>query len=1285
MNRKARRAAAKIEQAAGRPGAVTAAAVPFAAGEIFNAGLKHHQAGRPGEAAACYRSVLAIEPRHAEALHLLGILAHESGRHDVAAELFRLAIKENGRNPLYFSNLGVALKEQGKPEEAVAAYRQAIALRPGLAEAHSNLGNVLNDLGKHDEAVAAHRRAIALKPDYAEAHSNLGNALNELHAYEEAVVAHRRAIALKPDYAGAHSNLGNALKELGEFDEAVAAHRQAIALKPDHAEAHCNLATVLCEQGLLDEAVDCYRRAIGIRPDLTEAHFNLGVALYDQGKFDAAGDAYRAAIALKPDHAAAHCNLGNTLAEQAVLEPAVAAYRRALGIRHDYADAHYNLANALNDQGRLEAAIAAYRQAICIKPEFAVAHSNLLFCTNGSEMLSRDDLFAAHCEWNERYARPVPRASAHANDRAPERRLRIGYVSPDFRKHSVAYFLEPLLSEHNRQTVEVFCYAEVKRPDAVTARLQGLADHWIATVGLSDDALAERIRTDGIDILVDLAGHTGGNRLTVFARKPAPVQVTWLGYPNTTGLAAIDYRLVDAVTDPAGEADRWASETLLRLDDGFLCYGAPPDAPEPAAPPCLDAGMVTFGSFNNPSKLSPATLDAWAMLLGRLPRARLLLKGKQFADAATRDLLLARLARRGIAAERIELAAWVPSSAAHLSCYERIDIALDPFPYNGTTTTCEALWMGVPVVTLQGDRHTGRVGASLLTRVGLTDFIAGSCERYVEIACALAGDPDRRSELRQSLRPRMASSPLCDSRAFARKMEETFRRMWRQWCEAPAGASAAPDTNVDPGNWLEKSALPLRLRDGPIVAVPPNLSAITTYVLLEQEDWFEKEIHFLCRCIEPGVTAIDIGANLGVYSLTLARLVGPSGRVFAYEPGSEARRLLTHSRALNDLANLEIIDAALSDGERQGHLAFAASSELRALGSAGRGEAVRITSLDREGAVRGWPSPDFIKIDAEGEEERIIAGGRAFFSAHSPLVMFEVKAESRVNNRLPAIFQDMGYRVFRLLAGAPLLVPHEIAQPLDPYELNLFAAKPDRIDTLAKRGWLVETIPSWTPSDVDRHHALGFWRLQEFCLPLTARGVSAEARDPDYRDALAAYAAWRNLDQPAAIRCAALLFALQSLRSLCARAATAERLSSFARVAWEWGARSESVAALQQLLQMTQTAPDILSEPLWPASPRFDAIASGADPANWLAAAAAEQFERSFTFSSAFGGASPHLEWICNQTFAGAEMERRRTLLATRRGCQPNVPERLRIPTSDHLNADIWRSGLVPGTVLGED
>jgi predicted O-linked N-acetylglucosamine transferase (SPINDLY family) len=589
----------------------------------------------------------------------------------------------------------------------------------------------------------------------------------------------RRAAAKDPNY---FFNFGNRLRAQGKFEEAIAAYRRAIGIKPDFAEAHSNLGIMLVVQGKLEEAIAAFRRAISIKPDHTEAHSNLGTMLVNQGKLEEAIAAYRRAIDIKPDFAQAHSNLANALAKQGKLEEAIAAYRQAIGIKPDFAEAHSNLGGALAKQGKLEEAISAYRRAISIKPDFAEPYSNLALCLNYSDKVTAVELFAAHRDWNERFGHATSMPKAYANKRELERRLNIGYVSPDFREHSAAFFIEPLIREHDRQAVEVFCYADVTRPDAVSARLQSNADHWLVTVGLSDDVLAERIREDGIDILVDLAGHTG-KRLKVFVRKPAPVQVTWLGYPNTTGLNAIDYRLVDAVTDPVGEADAWASETLVRFEGGFLCYGCPKDGPEPAVPPCLATGTATFGSFNNPAKLSDATLDTWARLLDRLPQARLLLKGLPFTDAATRALFLSRLGERGVTAERVELVAWLQSNAAHLALYDRVDIALDPFPYNGTTTTCEALWMGVPVVTLRGDRHAGRVGASLLTQADLTDWIAGSIEDYLEIAVTLAGDPAELKDLRRLLRPRLVSSSLCNCRAFARKIEAAYRTMWQHWCE----------------------------------------------------------------------------------------------------------------------------------------------------------------------------------------------------------------------------------------------------------------------------------------------------------------------------------------------------------------------------------------------------------------------------------------------------------------------------------------------------------------------
>jgi len=391
--------------------------------------------------------------------------------------------------------------------------------------------------------------------------------------------------------------------------------------------------------------------------------------------------------------------------------------------------------------------------------------------------------------------------------------------------------------------------------------------------------------------------------------------------------------------------------------------------------------------------------------------------------------------------------------------------------------------------------------------------------------------------------------------------------------------------------------------------------------------------------------------------------------------------LLGRSRELNAAANLHISAFALSDGERDGRLVFGGSSELNALGDEGAGEMVHVTSLDAEDAARGWPSPDFIKIDAEGEEERILVGGRNFLSRNSPLIMFEIRAGAKVNEHLCRLFPSLGYRLFRQLGGAPVLVPVEPQQSLDGFELNLFAAKPDRVSALSQESFLVDAIPAWKASEEDCKTADAFWRGQIFA-PLLGSS-SGHTADLGYRDCLAAFVVWRTGEQPITTRCAALAFTLQGLREACARAPTPGRLSTLARAAWEWGSRAESLAVLQRLLQTLQRNPFYLDEPFWPASPRFDNIAPGDQPTNWFGSAVAEQFERTFGFSSAFTGATPILPWLSSQPFASAEIERRRVLLAARAGLRPAVPARLCALTPDHLNAEAWRAGRIPGTVIG--
>src|SRR5579871_3899550 len=680
MNRKERRASAKLAQ---RPSSAPAAPASTSA-PLFEAALRHHQAGRVGEAEACYRRLLLVEPQHAGAAFNLATALKQQNKLAEAAAAYRAAIAFAPDNADAHYNLGNTLMGLQHLDDAVAAYRAAIERKPDLVQAYANLGVALRMQGQLDQAAIVYRRAIAIKPNYAEACSNLGNVLKDQGKLDEAVIAYRQALSMRPDNAEAFYNLGNVLNDQRRHAEAITAYRQAIALRGDHADAYYNLGNILRDQGELDAAVAVYRHAARCRPGFLRALANLGNALSAQGQIDAAIAAYGEAVSIDRDNAEVRYNLGNALKDKGALADAAAAYRAAISIKPAYADAHANLGIVLTQQGELDAALAAYRTALICDPRHIDAHSNLLFALNYNADAAADRVFAEHRNWDAQHAAHLRRFSAYANAHGAGRRLRVGYVSPDFRAHSVAYFFEPLLAAHDRQVVEVFCYAEVPRRDRVTERISALAEHWVSSVGMLDDALAERIHTDGIDILVDLAGHTAHNRPLVFARKPAPLQVTWLGYPNTTGLQAIDYRLVDPVTDPPGQSDACSSEQLVRLD-GLLCYAGAADAPEPTPPPCVTSGTITFGSFNNPAKISAATLDAWAAVLTPMPQARLLLKGKPFADAATRALYLARLQERGIAEGRVTLDGWASSSAGHLARYNEIDIALDTFPYNGTT------------------------------------------------------------------------------------------------------------------------------------------------------------------------------------------------------------------------------------------------------------------------------------------------------------------------------------------------------------------------------------------------------------------------------------------------------------------------------------------------------------------------------------------------------------------------------------------------------------------------
>jgi len=576
--------------------------------------------------------------------------------------------------------------------------------------------------------------------------------------------------------------LGAALKDQGKLKDAIQAFSKVIQLKPDYIEAYYNRGVVLQELGQLSKAVDSYNKAIQLKPDYVQAYNNSGLALQELGQLDKALKSCEQAIQLKPDYAQAYNNRGVVLQELEQLDKALNSYEQAIQLKPDFAEAYNNRGNTLKEIGQVDEAIDSYDKAIEFKPDYAVAYSNRNFALNYSSELTQTDIFQKHLEFEKQFGRKIlenklnPLFSKKRNTR-----LKVGYISADFNNHSVGYFFEPLLKSHDKGSIEVYCYYNNARADDTTKRLMEESEHWRSIVGMNDKDVVNLIRKDSIDILVDLVGHTAKNRLTVFTYKPAPIQVTWLGYPNTTGLSAIDYRFTDDVVDPIGRTDDLHSEKLIRLQNGFLCYQGDKLLPPNSALPCLKREHITFGSFNNLSKVTHQVVKIWSKILQSVPNSHLLLKSKQLSDAKTKSRYIEMFRHEGIPENRLELYSWLPGKEEHMELYNSIDIGLDPFPYNGTTTTCEALWMGVPVITMFGNLHAGRVGASIMTHANLENLIAMGTDEYVNMAVKYANNTDYLVKLRNELRSKILRSALCDNNAFAKNIEKAYQEMYGQY------------------------------------------------------------------------------------------------------------------------------------------------------------------------------------------------------------------------------------------------------------------------------------------------------------------------------------------------------------------------------------------------------------------------------------------------------------------------------------------------------------------------
>lgn len=805
---------------------------------ILQQALTLQQQGAFQEAGELYLSILQADPKHPEANHNMGVLAVQMDQPEAALNYFSTALDAAPSHGQYWLHYIEALYLAGQLEDArqvLALARQqglqgeevdALAVRMQIPESpvpHPNdapspqqintliglfnagqlneaavsaqemttrfpqhefgwkaLGAVYKQLGRSTDALVPMQRSAQLSPGDAEAHYNLGATFQELGRLQEAEKSYRESIKNAPNNAKAHSNLGVILQNLGRCDEAEICYRNALQADPKNAKAHSNLGAILHKLGRYEEAEASLSIALQIDPENAESYCNLGNTLKTVGRSEEAEASYRRAIQIKPEYADAHFNLGNLLRESERVEEAEACYRKAIQISPVHADAHCNLGNLLFDQGFLDQSKACHLQALKYQPQHNMSHSSLLFCISHSDQSDAATLFEEHLRFGEQFEAPLrEKWTQHLNSRQPNRTLQIGFISGDLKNHAVANFIEPVLKHlAGYKRLSLHAYANHVIDDDMSKTLRGYFAYWHPIHPLSDDELAEKIRTDGIDILIDLSGHTALNRLLTFARKPAPVQASWMGYPATTGLQAIDYYLADRFLLPEGEFDDQFIEKIVRLPANapFMPFeGAPPVN----ALPALKNGYVTFGSFNRLNKINRTTIAIWSQLLRAQPNSKLLLAG--MPQEGNHGDLMDWFKQEGISTDRLELHARSDMNT-YLALHHHVDVCLDTFPYNGGTTTLHALWMGIPTLTLAGGGMAGRTGAAILGHAHLESFVAHDTEEFMQKGITLAADLAALSHIRMDLRERFARSAMGQPAAIAAGVERAFNIMWQRWC-----------------------------------------------------------------------------------------------------------------------------------------------------------------------------------------------------------------------------------------------------------------------------------------------------------------------------------------------------------------------------------------------------------------------------------------------------------------------------------------------------------------------
>ncbi|OGI09964.1 MAG: hypothetical protein A2Y40_02035 [Candidatus Margulisbacteria bacterium GWF2_35_9] len=711
----------------------------------------------------------------------MACLLDTQGQVNEAVELFRQIIAINPNHMMCHYKLANICIVRGETEAAISHYNKILDIKPDFYEANYMLGIIFKDLGKEKEAIIEFQKAIDGKPELVESYFGMVECLIRDGQKENAIKILKRIIQIKPHFSEAYFNLGVLFEESGQLQPAISNFKKAIKLNPNNVMFYYNLANVLKRNRDFPEAILYFQAALRLKNDSFEIHYNLANTYNSLANYDQAIDHYQQVIKLRPDFVAAYFNLGNVYKDTNRNSEAVIQYETVIKLKPDFVEACNNLGQIYYKQGNYGKAMDQYRNAIRVRPNYHQAYSNYLYLLNFDHQMKASEIFNEHKHWAEQFkslSASVTISEPHNNNILCP--LCIGYVSADFRVHSVAYFISQIVKYHNHKKYKIICYSTTSVEDEMTNWFKKEADLWRNIDGKTDEEASEMIKKDKVNILVDLSGHTAFNRITLFTKRNAPVQVSYLGYPNTTGLKTLDYRITDHYADPLGETEKYYTEELTRLPESFICYQAPESCPQIENKSLHNKKSITFGSFNQLIKINEQVLDLWIKILHSVPESKLILKNKSFTDDDVTKEFKTKMMNNGIDSTRLSLIGYLPKKSDHFALYNKMDIVLDTFPYNGATTTCEALWMGCPVITLAGAMHVSRVGVSILNNIGLPQLVANSVEDYLKIAVRIANDREELEHLHKSLRSKMERSILKDGKQIVSSLEMLYEEMIRK-------------------------------------------------------------------------------------------------------------------------------------------------------------------------------------------------------------------------------------------------------------------------------------------------------------------------------------------------------------------------------------------------------------------------------------------------------------------------------------------------------------------------